>query len=304
MSSRELVGLRGHVAVPVGDPAGGVGHPANGDALVADPDVGVMVGGLGGLGETVDERDRGGEAVEHELALERPVDLVPLAHAPEYGGFSRWRKQTPTTELTVAWFYRPLAHIVVLALLPLRVPPSTVVLAGTAAGLVSAVEIVRGDYALAALLLVLKTVLDGADGALARASGRVTAFGRYFDSECDLLVNAALFAAVGYATGRWLLALAVFLASTVVLSVNYNLRRLYLSEHGLEEETLPVTSRAARAARRIYELVYAPQDRAVEWFVRRFRITYDTRALTVLHNLGLATQHTVIAACLLVAAKP
>jgi len=90
----------------------------------------------------------------------------------------------------------------------------------------------------------------------------------------------------------------------VVLSVNYNLRRLYLSEHELEEETLPVTSRAAQAARRIYELVYAPQDRAVEWFVRRFRITYDIRALTVLHNLGLATQHTVIAACLLVAANP
>ena len=262
-----------------------------------------MVGGLGGLGEPVDERDRGGEALEHELTLERPVDLVPVAHAPEYGGFSRWRKRTPTTELTVAWFYRPLAHLVVLALLPLRVPPPAVVLAGTAAGLVSAVEIVRGDYALAALLLVLKTVLDGADGALARASGRVTAFGRYLDSECDLLVNAALFAAAGYATGRWIIALGGFLASTAVLSVNYNLRRLYLRGRGLEEETLPVTSVGARTARRIYELVYAPQDRAVEWFVRRFRVTYDTRALAVLHNLGLATQHTVIAACLLVAAQ-
>ena len=89
----------------------------------------------------------------------------------------------------------------------------------------------------------------------------------------------------------------------LVLSVNYNLRRLYLRERGIEEEPLPVTGLAARAARRLYELVYAPQDRAVEWFVRRYRVTYDRRALTVLHNLGLATQHTVIAACLVLAAR-
>ena len=303
MSSGEAVRLSGHVAVAVGDPSRGVGHPANGDALVADCDVGVMVSGLGSLGEAVDERDRSGEAVEHELSLKRPVDLVPVPHAPEYGGFSRWRKQTPTTELTVAWFYRPLAHLVVLALLPLRVPPPAVVLAGATAGFLSAVEIARGHYLLAAALLVLKTVLDGADGALARASGRITAFGRYLDSECDLLVNAALFAAIGYATGRSFLALVAFLVSTIVLSVNYNLRRLYLRERGIEEDPLPVTGLGARAARRFYELVYAPQDRAVEWLVRRYRVAYDRRALTVLHNLGLATQHTVIAACLVLAAQ-
>jgi archaetidylinositol phosphate synthase len=203
----------------------------------------------------------------------------------------------------VARFYRPLAHLVVLALLPLRVPPPAVVLAGSAAGIAAAVELVRGHYVRAATLLVLKTVLDGADGALARASGRISAFGRYLDSECDLLVNAALFAAIGYAAGRWFLAVGLFLTSTIVLSVNYNLRRLYLRERGIEEAPLPVSGLAALAARRFYELVYAPQDRAVEWFVRRYRIRYGRRALTVVHNLGLATQHTVIAACLVLAAQ-
>jgi phosphatidylglycerophosphate synthase len=219
--------------------------------------------------------------------------------------FRRSRKPTPTTELVVAWLYRPLAHLVVLALLPLRVPPPAVVLAGAAAGIASAVELARGHYAPAAALLVVKTVLDGADGALARTSGRVTAFGRYLDSECDLLVNAALFGAIGYATGRPFLALGGFLALTLVLSVNYNLRRLYHRDRGIAEEALPVTGRAARAARRVYELVYGPQDRLVEWFVRRHGITYDRASLTFLHNLGLATQHTVLAACLVVvAAQP
>jgi phosphatidylglycerophosphate synthase len=215
----------------------------------------VVIGGLGDLGEPVDERDRSREAVERELTLERSVDLGPLAHPREYGVFPRSRKQTPTTELLAAWLYRPLAHLVTLALLPLRVPPPAVVLAGAGAGIAAAVELARGEYALAAALLVLKTVLDGADGSLARASGRVTALGRYLDSECDLLVNAALLAAIGYATHRPFASLVAFLVLTLVLSVNYNLRRLYLRERGVREEPLPVTSFAAGAARRFYDFV-------------------------------------------------
>ena len=85
--------------------------------------------------------------------------------------------------------FRPLAHVVVLALLPLRVPPPAVVAASGAAGLAAAVELARGHLVVAALLLQLKTVLDNADGQLARLTGRVTVFGRYLDSELDLLVE-------------------------------------------------------------------------------------------------------------------
>ena len=79
--------------------------------------------------------------------------------------------------------FRPLAHLVVLALLPLRVPPPAVVLASGAAGVAGAVELARGHLVVAALLIQLKTVLDNADGQLARLSGRVTLLGRYLDSQ-------------------------------------------------------------------------------------------------------------------------
>jgi hypothetical protein len=187
--------------------------------------------------------------------------------------------------------YRPLAQLVVVALLPLRVPPPAVVLAGFAAGLAAAVEIARGGLLVAAALVVVKTALDGADGALARASGRVTAFGRYLDSDCDLLVNAALFAAIGYATGRPLLALAGFLASTLVLSLNFNLRRLYCGTEAMPE--------GGGFARRFSELVYAPQDRLADRIVRR---PPSLSTLRVFHNLGLATQHTALAAVLVLVA--
>ncbi len=187
--------------------------------------------------------------------------------------------------------YRPLAHLVVLALLPLRVPPPAVVLVGTAAGIAAAFEIARGGLLSAAALVVVKTILDGADGALARAADRVTAFGRYLDSDCDLVVNAALWAAIGYAAGRPLLAFAAFAASTLVLSVNFNLRRLYAGAEAMPE--------GGGAARRFYELVYAPQDRIADRLVRR-RPRLAT--LRVFHNLGLATQHTVLAVCLVLVA--
>jgi hypothetical protein len=187
------------------------------------------------------------------------------------------------------------------ALLPLRVPPPAVVLAGLAAGIAAAVELARGDLYGAAALIVLKTVLDGADGMLARAANRVTALGRYLDSEADLVVNAALFAALGYATHRPLLAPAAFVVLTVVLTANFNLRRLYVGS-----EPMPC---GGGLFRRIYELVYAPQDRAVEGFVAwrlrgatdAQRQTYHDRgSLVFLHNLGMATQHTAFAVLLVV----
>jgi len=297
MSSDELVRARGQLAVAVGDPAGGVGRPADGDSPVGDLHVGVVVLGLGELREAVDEGDRRRKVVEGELPLERALALAPTlgnVHDTEYGVWRRSRKPTPTRELVVESFYRPLAHLVVLALLPLRVPPLAVVLANFAAGLAAAVVLPRGQFVAAAVLLVLKTVLDGADGSLARASGRVTAAGRYLDSECDLVVNAALWGAIGYVTHRPLVAVAAFLLSTAVLSLNYNLRRLYVGSRAAAVEDGGVLGR-------VYDLVYGPQDRLIEHVVRRLRIRPGRTALAVFHNLGLATQHTAIAVCLVLA---
>src|SRR2546430_9678419 len=125
----------------------------------------------------------------------------------------RSRKSTKVAqEQLCELVYRPLAHLVVLALLPLRVAPPLVAASAGATGIAGAVELARGHLIAAALLVQLKTVLDNADGQLARLSGRITVFGRYLDSELDLFVNAALFAAVGWSSGRALPAAVGFLA--------------------------------------------------------------------------------------------
>ena len=124
-----------------------------GDAAVADRDVGMVVLGLREVGEPVDEsRSRRGTR-RTRAPLEGIVALHPvsvLAHDRDSSLLERSRKPTPTRELVADALYRPLAHLVVLALLPLRVPPPAVVLAGLVAGLAAAFEIARGDLLAAA----------------------------------------------------------------------------------------------------------------------------------------------------------
>jgi phosphatidylglycerophosphate synthase len=140
-------------------------------------------------------------------------------------------------------------------------------------------------------------------------------FGRYLDSESDLFVNAVLFVALGYVTGRWWLVAASFAALTFVLSVDFNLERLSRRERGEEREARPPAQGGAAAAlARVYDLVYAPQDRLVERLVEtRLRKSgagpaerlryHDAPTLTVVANFGLSTQLAALGVCL-IAGRP
>lgn len=226
-------------------------------------------------------------------------------------GLRRSRKQRQGIELLSEFVFRPLAHLVVLALAPLRVPPPAVVLSATAVGLFAALELARGELIVAAVLLQLKTVLDNADGQLARLTGRVTVLGRYLDSESDLLVNATLLAAVGIVTGEHGLAALSFAVLTLVLAVNFNLERLYRRERGDVTNPMPPAQGIARLLEHVYGVVYAPQDRLVErfveWRLRRVeadaarRLAYhDGWTVGVLANFGLSTQLAALGLCLAV----
>ena len=184
------------------------------------------------------------------------------------------------------WVFRPLAHPLVLLFARLRVPPPLVVAAAGAAGITAAVELGRGSLLAAALLVQLKTLLDNADGQLARLTGRTSAFGRYLDSEVDLMVNAALFTGLGWMSGQTALALAGFIVLTSVLSLNFNVERLSREESAEPDPD----DRATAVLRRIYGLVYAPQDRLAEALVARRSALTSSRAVSLLANLGMSTQ--------------
>ncbi len=201
---------------------------------------------------------------------------------------ARSRKARLRQETVCEVFFRPLAHLVVLALAPLRVPPPTVVLASAAFGAAGAVELARGHLVVAALLVQAKTVFDNADGQLARLTGRVTAFGRYLDSECDLLVDAALFAGLGWYTGRPFVAALAFVALTAVLSINFNVERVARGAPAAWD---------ASVLGRVYGLVYGWQDRLVERFLRG---RLDLFTVGALAQLGMSTQLAAFGICIAV----
>ena len=89
----------------------------------------------------------------------------------------------------------------------------------------------------------------------------------------------------------------IFLVSTVVLSLNYNLRRLH------RPELAPAgTPAGGGILRSIYRVVYEPQDCLIARVVLRRRFRPSRRTLALFHNFGLATQHTAVALCLVLAA--
>jgi phosphatidylglycerophosphate synthase len=238
------------------------------------------------------------------------------------GTAARLHERRTASEFLADLVFRPLAGVVVRALLPLRVPPGTLELANGLVGLAAAGALAGGELLAAALLLQLKTVLDNADGRLARESGRASALGRYLDTEIDLVVNAALFAALAYQTGSYVLAPIAFVALTLILSVDFNedvLRRRAHGETVVTEPSADGEGAVARALAAVYRAVFGVQDRALQAFARR-RLEgvlpadperrergalayHDLVTATILANLGLSTQLAVLG-ILLVAGVP
>ena len=179
-------------------------------------------------------------------------------------------------------------------------PPPAVVLANAAVGLVAAAS--RSPAATRSsrrVLLQVKTLLDNMDGQLARASGRVTLAGRYLDTVADLVVNAAVFAALGYVTGQPLLAAAV------VRRAGARARRRLQRDRALPGDARDPDARSRRrrgvassaCLAAVYGALFAPLDRAVRSSRRgasTVRGSYDRFTVTVLANLGLTTQLAVL----------
>jgi phosphatidylglycerophosphate synthase len=232
------------------------------------------------------------------------------------GEVTRVEPRRAGRELVLELVFRPLSNLLVPVLARIGAAPPVVVLANAATGLCAALVLARGDLLVAALLLQLKTLLDNSDGQLARVTGRVTRAGRYLDTEADLAVNLAVFAALGHVTGKPLLAAAAFVGLTLVLAVDFNLTELYRERRGLAE--IPVLTSRGRAElvlATIYRVTFGFLDRAIrESSERRFdrlaggasaelaheaRLTYlDPLTVSVLANLGLSTQLALLGVCL------
>ncbi len=82
-----------------------------------------------------------------------------------------------------------------------RISPNAVTLLGIAVQVVVAALIVQGRLVAAGLVAIVSGLLDTIDGAVAKASGRVSKFGAFLDSTTDRLSDALFFIPIAWLYG-------------------------------------------------------------------------------------------------------
>ena len=95
---------------------------------------------------------------------------------------------------------RPIANIIAEKLKTTPVTPVHLTLLFVGSGAMAIYSITISSYWAAAFFLILKSILDAADGQLARAKNQPSFIGRYLDSIFDALLNIALLCTIGWLT--------------------------------------------------------------------------------------------------------
>ena len=102
--------------------------------------------------------------------------------------------------LDVSDYGRPFARIIAKALQNTSFTPIHVTIAFIISGIISIACMLNGYFIAAAFFMILKSILDAADGELARLKQTPSYVGRYFDSVADIILNFFILLAIWHIT--------------------------------------------------------------------------------------------------------
>jgi phosphatidylglycerophosphate synthase len=102
--------------------------------------------------------------------------------------------------LDLSDYGRPFARAFVNRLQYTSITPVQVTYFFGVSGLIAVYCILNGHYIIAGIFLILKSILDAADGELARMIEKPSYTGRYLDSIFDIFLNFFVFGAIWYVT--------------------------------------------------------------------------------------------------------
>jgi len=189
-------------------------------------------------------------------------------------------KSDTSDELINTYLLRPIAGIIVWMLYDTPITPNQVTIVSVLSGIVAALFYLKGTpsaFIIAGLFILLKDILDSADGQLARAKQQQSRTGRFLDSIGDFVVDATVFGSIGWTlcklNGDWsMLCLALLGFVGISLRVSYHvfyqvhflhLQKQYennriteeLQEEDLNRDGFEIT------LQRIFQIIYGWQDR-------------------------------------------
>ncbi|MEJ6777717.1 MAG: CDP-alcohol phosphatidyltransferase family protein [Crocinitomicaceae bacterium] len=105
---------------------------------------------------------------------------------------------------------RPIAKVIANSLKNTSFTPIHVTIGFIISGFIAIYAIIEGYYWIAACFLIFKSILDAADGELARLKQKPSYTGRYLDSVADIILNALFLISIWYITNTpfWICLLA------------------------------------------------------------------------------------------------
>ncbi len=112
--------------------------------------------------------------------------------------------------LDLSDYGRPIARLIANSLKDTNFTPIHVTIGFIISGLIAIYCIIQGHYWFAAFFLIFKSILDAADGELARIKKTPSYTGRYLDSVADIILNALIFISIWYVsdTNIWICLIA------------------------------------------------------------------------------------------------
>ena len=145
------------------------------------------------------------------------------------------------------------------------VHPNTLTSLGLVLTAAAAIAVATGAPMLGGLLLIAGGLMDLFDGSVARASGRATPFGGFYDSVSDRISDGMILAGIAFAVADRPRLLALTLTSLVLAEVTSYVRAR--AESIDLECDVGVLERAERAILIIVGLLFAPLFEPVLWLL-------------------------------------
>lgn len=124
--------------------------------------------------------------------------------------------------LDLSDYGRSLAFQLVQAIKTTSLTPIHITLAFVLCGLTAVILLLNEYYGFAFLFLLLKSILDAADGELARVKNTPSHTGRYLDSISDIIINLILFLAIWYITDESIVLTAISFVCLQLQGTLYN----------------------------------------------------------------------------------
>jgi len=208
-------------------------------------------------------------------------------------------KLRPVEEFVNINFYRPLAFLVLLMLLKLKIntkPEIIVVFHTFLIILASFLILFENNFINFAVffLINLKIVLDNLDGQYSRIKKMESELGRYLDTIMDFVGNFTLFLSIGIKYNNLILAILAFFLFTIILSYDFNLEYLYrnIRNEQFRPNIKDNPNFMLNFLKGIYDFFLKPQDKFIRYIENKsfqffFSLTKKYKLKSYINDLEL-----------------